>query len=224
MPRQLRAVQPVYVGWVQVWPLSNEKYTPEPPMRKVNGQVVSSPALHASSSMLSFAPAARIFGACASMATAGSFCLFCENGVDGLPDVTIESVPNAKTGTASKAPNTAATKTDVLCMALPPPNTPDAKERPESNSGRATPASTLGVAVHQVLEGSGDVAQSLLDLAELMAVVTRISLRPAACDLVDEARYGSQLAGDPLKGLDVRFLVRHGANLAQAWGVVSTRG
>src|SRR5258707_4392288 len=93
---------------------------PEPPIPAVKGHVVSSPALHASSSMLSLAPAARMLVACASIATAGSFCLFCEKGVGGLPDVTIESVPAAKTGTASNAANTAANNIDVLCMALPP--------------------------------------------------------------------------------------------------------
>ena len=36
-------------------------------------------------SMLSFAPATRMFGWFASTASAGSFCLFCENGVVGLP-------------------------------------------------------------------------------------------------------------------------------------------
>jgi hypothetical protein len=33
----------------------------------------------------SLAPAATTLGLWASTATAGSFCLFCENGVDGLP-------------------------------------------------------------------------------------------------------------------------------------------
>src|SRR5258708_37536276 len=43
----------------------------------------------------------------------------------------------------------------------------------------------LRVALRQVLEGLRDVAQSLPDLAQLMAVVARFGLRPAACDLVD---------------------------------------
>src|SRR5215470_16468556 len=43
--------------------------------------------------MLSLAPATTIDGLAASIATAGSFCLFCENGDDGLPTVT--SVPVA---------------------------------------------------------------------------------------------------------------------------------
>jgi hypothetical protein len=75
-----------------VAPLSNEKYTPLVPTPLVNGQVVGSPALHASSSILSFEPATRIFGWLASTAIAGSFCLFCENGVVGLPLVTSGSL------------------------------------------------------------------------------------------------------------------------------------
>src|SRR5260370_6584290 len=61
---------------------------PEVPTPFVNGQVVGSPALHASRSILSFAPATRMFVWLASTAIAGSFCLFCENGVVGLPTLT----------------------------------------------------------------------------------------------------------------------------------------
>ena len=57
-------------------------------MPSVNGQVLSAAALHASMSISSFAPAARMFGWLASTASAGSFCLFSENGVVGLPLVT----------------------------------------------------------------------------------------------------------------------------------------
>jgi hypothetical protein len=46
-------------------------------------------------SMLSFAPAARMFGCCWSMATAGSFCLLAENGDGGLPSVTSDSCAEA---------------------------------------------------------------------------------------------------------------------------------
>src|SRR5580765_2504200 len=84
---------------------------PETPMPGVNGHVVSSPALHASSSMLSFAPAARTSGCAASIARAGSFCLFCENGVALLPVVTSVSGSNASangtsTSAATIAPST----------------------------------------------------------------------------------------------------------------------
>ncbi|MEA2643087.1 MAG: hypothetical protein QOG08_113 [Chloroflexota bacterium] len=75
-----------------------------------------------------------------------------------------------------------------------------------------------------MLEGFGDVAQSLMDLAQLVAVVSRFGLRLAARDLVDEAGYCPQLAGDSLKRLHVRCFVWHLANLAQHWGLVSTRG
>jgi hypothetical protein len=87
-PRQPRALQPLYVGWCQDAPLSKEKYAPETPTPFVNGQVDGSPAAQDSMSISSFAPATTTEGSCASMATAGSFCLFWENGVDGLPTVT----------------------------------------------------------------------------------------------------------------------------------------
>src|SRR5919109_2041531 len=74
---------------------------PEPPTPGVNGHVVGSPALHASMSMLSFEPAASTFSCAASIAIAGSFCLFCENGADGLPTVTSRSPVTASApGTA----------------------------------------------------------------------------------------------------------------------------
>src|SRR5437660_11451475 len=58
---------------------------PDVPTPGVNGQVVGSPALQASKSISSFAPAARTLGLWASTARAGSFCLFAENGDAGLP-------------------------------------------------------------------------------------------------------------------------------------------
>src|SRR5712692_1820308 len=65
-------------------------------------------------SMLSFAPAARTLGWLASTASAGSFCLFCENGVDGLPAETRVSGLSARATptmapTASAAANRVAT-------------------------------------------------------------------------------------------------------------------
>src|SRR5947209_5503924 len=45
--------------------------------------------------MLSFAAATRMFGLSASIATAGSYCLFCENGLGGLPTDTSVSELNA---------------------------------------------------------------------------------------------------------------------------------
>jgi hypothetical protein len=61
-------------------------------------------------SMLSFDPAARTLGWLASTASAGSFCLFAENGDAGLPTVTSVSGLNAPatptiTPTASDAAN-----------------------------------------------------------------------------------------------------------------------
>ena len=63
------------------------------PTPAVNGQVVGLPALQASSSISSLAPAAAIDGSIGLTATAGSFCLFCENGDGGLPTVTFVSLP-----------------------------------------------------------------------------------------------------------------------------------
>src|SRR3954468_23503794 len=100
-PWQLRAVQPEYVGWVHVVPESNEKYPPETPTPPGNGHVVSSPALQASSSISSLEPATRMFGRLASTASAGSFCLFSENGVGGLPTDTCVSGLNATAVTAA---------------------------------------------------------------------------------------------------------------------------
>src|SRR5687768_3702065 len=95
-PRQLavtRADSPVYVGCVQVRPESVENWTPETPTPGVNGQVRSSPALQASRSMLSLAPAARIDGFTGLTARPGSFCLFWEKSVSLLPTVTSVEPP-----------------------------------------------------------------------------------------------------------------------------------
>src|SRR6266511_1479946 len=81
-------------------------------MPGVKGQVLSVPALHASMSMLSFDPAARTAGWLASTASAGSFCLFCENGVDGLPTETRVSGLSAK-ATPTIAPTASAAANKV---------------------------------------------------------------------------------------------------------------
>src|SRR6478609_8227343 len=65
---------------------------PDSPTPSVNGHVVGSAAAQDSSSISSLAPTATMFGWWASMATAGSFCLFCENGVTGLPTETLVSL------------------------------------------------------------------------------------------------------------------------------------
>src|SRR5919106_6026569 len=72
---------------------------PETPTPGVNGHVRSSPALHASMSMLSLAPAARMFGLTGLTARPGSFCLFCENRLSLLPTVTSVDPPGVS-GTA----------------------------------------------------------------------------------------------------------------------------
>src|SRR3954470_12908957 len=61
---------------------------PDTPTPVVNGHVVSPRLLQASMSTSSLAPAAAMLGMYGLTATAGSFCLFCENGDAGLPIVT----------------------------------------------------------------------------------------------------------------------------------------
>src|SRR3954454_22800903 len=61
---------------------------PETLIPVVNGHVVSLRLLHASRSISSLEPAATMVGTYGLTATAGSFCLFCENGDGGLPVVT----------------------------------------------------------------------------------------------------------------------------------------
>ena len=48
------------------------------------------------------------------MATAGSFCLFCENGVDGLPTVTSWSAGEAEAATAAPARAAVAAATEAM--------------------------------------------------------------------------------------------------------------
>ena len=80
---------------------------PETPTPGVNGQVFAVPAAHDSRSISSLEPAATTLGSLASMATAGSFCLFCENGVAGLPTDTMVSVVCAEAATVTVAPMSA---------------------------------------------------------------------------------------------------------------------
>src|SRR3954470_16735771 len=84
-----------------------------------DGHVVGSPAAHVSMSMLSLDPAARMLGWCASTATAGSFCLFCENGPVGVPTAKSES-PWARAGAATaRLARTAAPAARNLLMHAP---------------------------------------------------------------------------------------------------------
>src|SRR5215211_4821719 len=80
---------------------------PDTPTSVVNGQSVCGPALQASISRLSFAPAATSHGCAGSTVTAGSFCLFLENGPSGLPTETSVSpvvvCATAANGTATSA-------------------------------------------------------------------------------------------------------------------------
>ena len=64
----------------------------------MNGQSLSGPALQASMSMLSLAPAASTAGWAGSTATAGSFCLFCENGLVGTADADARVLRGGRAG------------------------------------------------------------------------------------------------------------------------------
>src|SRR5438046_538433 len=75
---------------------------PVTPTPCVNGQVVGSPALQASRSISSFDPDTTTDGSWASIATVGSFCLFCAKGEGGLPTDTRVS-PWADAGIAGSA-------------------------------------------------------------------------------------------------------------------------
>src|SRR4029453_9383661 len=83
-------------------------------MPGVNGHVLSSRLLHASMSISSLAPAAAMLGSAGFTATAGSFCLFCGNGVDGLPIVTNVS---SAFGVAAATPTTSATALTAIAVA-----------------------------------------------------------------------------------------------------------
>src|SRR6266508_6359525 len=113
---------------------------PETPTPSVKGQVLSVPALQASRSMLSFAPAARTPGWLASIATAGSFCLLGENGDTGLPTVTRVSALNAR----ALPPCTATTATTARMsrartgFRIPPPCGRRRRGRAHASQDRAS--------------------------------------------------------------------------------------
>src|SRR6266540_2594423 len=97
---------------------------PETPTPGVNGHEMSLPALQASTSISSLAPATTMFGESGLMATPGSFCLLLGNGVGGLPAVTRAADCAAASGNANDAiPSAnAATMTPVRFMFPPPLN------------------------------------------------------------------------------------------------------
>jgi hypothetical protein len=127
-----------------VVPLSNEKDTPDTPTPSVNGQSLSGPALQASMSMLSLAPAASTVGWLASIATAGSFCLLAENGAAGLPTVTSVSGLNASAVPAGAATNAAtATRSRTRKgFLMPPPLGAEARTPCVATQGLASVASS----------------------------------------------------------------------------------
>ncbi len=63
--------------------------------------------------MLSLAPAARMLGWAWSTATAGSFCLLAENGLEGLPTDTSVSPPCVAAAGTAWAATTAASRLTV---------------------------------------------------------------------------------------------------------------
>ncbi len=110
-------------------------------MPRVNGHLAGSPALQASSSTSSFEPATTTLGELASIAMAGSFCLFWENGLVELPFVTRTSPPEAEAGAASSKASAAANKMGILRM-VSPYATPPMPRPSESNPYRSGPAAT----------------------------------------------------------------------------------
>src|SRR3954471_1494279 len=150
-------------------------------MPAVNGHVVSLPALHASSSISSLAPATMTFGAWASTARAGSFCLFCENGPDGLPLLTRVSPP-AATAVADASAITAPTTTienvgPRLRICSPFCYRSAMQQMLGLYPSTARPA--LGVAIHDTADSW--VAQKRSETsAEGGAVATRTSTRSTA--------------------------------------------
>src|SRR6478736_5985570 len=109
--------------------------------------------------MLSFAPAARTVGSPASIATAGSFCLFCENGMVGLALVTSASVPPVCAPAIATTPRTSAAisgrKSSFLIC---PPLTIRSKEgtgpAPLMPHSKAVPLPEAGLLVVEELEAS----------------------------------------------------------------------
>src|SRR5215472_13650608 len=98
-------------------------------------------------SMLSLEPATTIDGSCASIATAGSFCLFCENGDRGLPTVT--GVPVAGLADAAPAPisttnNTAAAAANFGVRIGPPCREQARRNATPSPLGPLPPVPQLG--------------------------------------------------------------------------------
>src|SRR5438270_11666240 len=80
---------------------------PDTPTPSVNGQVFGAPAPQDSSSISSLAPATITLGLLGSIASAGSFCLFWENGVGGLPTLTSWSTGGAAVAAATPPRTTA---------------------------------------------------------------------------------------------------------------------
>ena len=76
------------------------------------------------------APAASTDGCAWSIATVGSFCLFCENGETLLPDVTSVSPPAAEapatrsTATPAASKSTSDLNHEVLAISPPSPSEP----------------------------------------------------------------------------------------------------
>jgi hypothetical protein len=94
-------------------------------------------------SILSLAPAASTVGCLASIATAGSFCLFCENGDVGLPTVTRVSGLSANAGPAGNTTTaaTAAMDSAQTDFRMPPPHPDGSGIEEEPDPG--VPSETL---------------------------------------------------------------------------------
>src|SRR5215216_1398252 len=141
---------------------------PDTPTPSVNGQSLSGPALHASMSMLSLDPAASTVGLRWSTTTAGSFCLFCENGVAGLPLLTRTdcALAGPATTTNSAAASVAHSRLGMEPpwlrgaarpggSPLPPaPIAPDHRTRARRAQGRCQSVGPIGNRFHAGLLGT----------------------------------------------------------------------
>src|SRR4051794_22099916 len=147
---------------------------PEFPTPCTNGQ---SPPTQGGSSISSFEPAASTLGLVGSIATVGSFCLFCGNGDGPLPVLTSASAANATAGSAPIA--------STLSMSANPPRfsirIPPVGASPLRDPTPGTPAvnpsggvSSQSGSVRETIEGGGELLVRHLEVLEVTREVRRV--------------------------------------------------
>src|SRR5689334_15795110 len=159
---------------------------PELPTPGVNGQVLSAPALQASMSILSFAPATSTSGCATSTASAGSFCLFCENGEVGLPTLTRTSAAKAPPAKLPAPVTTDAPSSRTLMIPVTL-NLPRIAVLPLVCPGNGSPLVYCGFSDLLWLTGTTDKLRSL---AALVASYRRIRFT-VRIDAPDSKGYGT---------------------------------